>query len=92
MRSETVERVFGDDFEKHGDTAAVTVPTIGIGAGPECDDQVLVWHDRLGLFDGFRPKFVRRYADLGEQARRALEAYRDDVRGGAFPGPEHEFK
>ena len=73
-------------------TAAVAMPTIGIGAGPGCDGQVLVWHDLLGLFDGFRPKFVKRYADLSEQTRRALEAFRDDVRGGVFPGPEHEFK
>ena len=73
-------------------TAAVGVPTVGIGAGPGCDGQVLVFHDLLGLFDEFRPKFVKRYAELGQAARAALRAYCDDVRGGAFPGPEHGFK
>ena len=73
-------------------TAAVKIPTIGIGAGPHCDGQVLVWHDLLGLFDGFRPKFVKRYADLGAQARTAIGDYCREVRGGTFPGPEHEFK
>lgn len=73
-------------------TAAVNVPTIGIGAGPGCDGQVLVWHDLLGLFDGFRPKFVKRYAELGEQARQAVRGYCDDVRAGTFPGPEHQFQ
>jgi 3-methyl-2-oxobutanoate hydroxymethyltransferase len=73
-------------------TAAVNVPTIGIGAGAGCDGQVLVWHDLLGLFDGFRPKFVKRYAELGEQARQAVRGYCDDVRAGTFPGPEHQFQ
>ena len=73
-------------------TAAVGVPTIGIGAGPGCDGQVLVWHDVLGLFDGFRPKFVKRYAELGELAREAVRAYCREVRDGTFPGPEHGFK
>ncbi len=73
-------------------TAAVAVPTIGIGAGPHCDGQVLVWHDLLGLFDEFRPKFVKRYAELGEAARAALRAYCEEVRSGTFPGPEHGFK
>lgn len=73
-------------------TAAVDVPTVGIGAGPGCDGQVLVWHDLLGLFDGFRPRFVKRYAELGEMARQAVKTYCDEVRAGAFPGPEHQFK
>lgn len=73
-------------------TAAVPVPTIGIGAGAGCDGQVLVWHDLLGLFEAFRPTFVKRYADLGTLARSALAEYRDDVRSGQFPGPEHSFK
>ena len=73
-------------------TGAVTVPTIGIGAGPDCDGQVLVWHDLLGLFDGFRPKFVKRYAELGVSAREALAAYCAEVRSGAFPGAEHGFQ
>jgi 3-methyl-2-oxobutanoate hydroxymethyltransferase len=72
-------------------TAAVGVPTIGIGAGPGCDGQVLVWHDLLGLFDGFRPKFVKRYAELGEAVRAAVRQYADEVRGGQFPGPGHQF-
>ncbi|OWK40910.1 3-methyl-2-oxobutanoate hydroxymethyltransferase [Fimbriiglobus ruber] len=73
-------------------TAAVSIPTIGIGAGPHCDGQVLVYHDLLGLFDGFRPKFVKRYAELGEATRAAVRAYCAEVRKGTFPGPEHEFK
>ena len=73
-------------------TKAVTVPTIGIGAGPECDGQVLVWHDLLGLFDAFRPKFVKRYAELGALARAAIREYCDEVRGGTFPAAEHGFK
>ena len=73
-------------------TAGVGIPTVGIGAGPGCDAQVLVWHDLLGLYDGFRPKFVKRYADLGEAARAALAAFAAEVRAGTFPGPEHGFK
>ena len=72
-------------------TAAVPVPTIGIGAGPGCDGQVLVWHDLLGLFDGFRPKFVKRYAELGDAVRAAVAEYAAEVRGGTFPGPGHQF-
>lgn len=73
-------------------TAGVTIPTIGIGAGPVCDGQVLVWHDLLGLYDALRPKFVKRYAELGELAKEALAAYCAEVRGGAFPAAEHTFK
>lgn len=69
----------------------VTIPTIGIGAGAGCDGQVLVFHDMLGLFTGLKPKFVKRYADLGEAARRAVAEYADDVRQGAFPAAEHEY-
>jgi 3-methyl-2-oxobutanoate hydroxymethyltransferase len=72
-------------------TAAVPIPTIGIGAGPACDGQVLVWHDILGLYDGLKPKFAKRYAELGEAARTALAAYANEVRAGTFPGPEHGF-
>ena len=72
-------------------TAAVGIPTVGIGAGPTCDGQVLVYHDLLGLFDGFRPKFVKRYADLGTATRDALRTYADEVRRGTFPAAEHEF-
>jgi 3-methyl-2-oxobutanoate hydroxymethyltransferase len=73
-------------------TAAVAVPTIGIGAGAGCDGQVLVGADMLGLFDDVRPKFVKRFAELGEAVRRAAEAYVREVRGGTFPGAEHAFK
>ena len=73
-------------------TSAIAIPTIGIGAGPDCDGQVLVFHDLLGLYDGFRPKFVKRYAELGTAMQAAFAAYIDDVRAGRFPGPEHEFR
>ncbi len=72
-------------------SAQVNIPTIGIGAGAGCDGQVLVYHDLLGLFDGIRPRFVKRYAELGRAAADAVAAYAADVRGGAFPGPEHAF-
>jgi 3-methyl-2-oxobutanoate hydroxymethyltransferase len=67
------------------------VPTIGIGAGPDCDGQVLVWHDLLGLSDRTPARFVKRYADIGSQIQRALEAYAEDVRSGDFPGAEHTY-
>jgi 3-methyl-2-oxobutanoate hydroxymethyltransferase len=70
-------------------TEALRVPTIGIGAGPHCDGQVLVLHDMLGLFERFLPKFVKRYAELGASARDALARFAEEVRGGQFPGPEH---
>jgi len=73
-------------------TDAVSIPTIGIGAGPGCDGQVLVWHDLLGLYDGLRPKFVKRYAELGALAKAALAEYCREVRDGTFPGAEHSFK
>lgn len=73
-------------------TAAVRVPTIGIGAGAECDGQVLVFHDMLGLFPDFKPKFAKRYADLGTAAKSALEAYCREVRDGSFPAAEHTFR
>ena len=80
-------------------TSALTIPTIGIGAGAECDGQVLVWHDLLGLGgvpDGAGgrarvPKFVKQYADLGPQIVRALEAYIADVQAGRFPAAEHTY-
>jgi len=73
-------------------TQAVAIPTIGIGAGPSCDGQVLVFHDLLGLFTDFKPKFVKRYADLGSQVRSALLEYCREVREGKFPGPEQSFR
>jgi 3-methyl-2-oxobutanoate hydroxymethyltransferase len=72
-------------------TARLGIPTIGIGAGAACDGQVLVIDDVLGLFTDFRPKFVRRYAELGHTAAEAIAAYAADVRARRFPGPEHGF-
>jgi len=69
----------------------LAVPTIGIGAGVGCDGQVLVFHDMLGLFTGLKPKFVKRYAELGEIARAAVACYAAEVREGAFPGAEHTY-
>jgi 3-methyl-2-oxobutanoate hydroxymethyltransferase len=66
-------------------TEQVSVPTIGIGAGPTCDGQVLVYHDVLGLYDGHTPKFVRRYAEAGRDLQAALETFLGDVREGRFP-------
>jgi 3-methyl-2-oxobutanoate hydroxymethyltransferase len=70
---------------------ALTVPTIGIGAGPDCDGQVLVWHDLLGLSDRTPARFVKRYAELGEEIKRALTAYAAEVRSGTFPAAEHTY-
>jgi 3-methyl-2-oxobutanoate hydroxymethyltransferase len=72
-------------------TCHLTIPTIGIGAGPACDGQVLVLHDMLGLFDRFTPRFVKKYADLGGEMQRALIAYREDVSARRFPAVEHTF-
>ena len=72
-------------------TERLSIPTIGIGAGARTSGQVLVLHDLLGLFDRFTPRFVKRYAELGEAARAALEAFRADVQSGAFPGAEHSY-
>jgi 3-methyl-2-oxobutanoate hydroxymethyltransferase len=72
-------------------TQALRIPTIGIGAGPATDGQVLVYHDMLGLTTGKAPKFVKRYADLAGEVSRAAAAYAEDVRTGEFPGPEHEY-
>lgn len=72
-------------------TDEVPVPTIGIGASPACDGQVLVSDDLLGLFADFTPKFVRRYANLGEQVARAAADYAADVKARRFPGEEHCF-
>ena len=72
-------------------TAALTIPTIGIGAGMDCDGQVLVVDDMLGLFTAFRPRFVKRYAELGKMADEAIAAYAADVRSRAFPAAEHSF-
>jgi 3-methyl-2-oxobutanoate hydroxymethyltransferase len=70
---------------------SLLIPTIGIGAGAGCDGQVLVWHDLLGLTEGKAPKFVKRYAHLAEETRRALAAYAADIRAGTFPAEEHTY-
>jgi 3-methyl-2-oxobutanoate hydroxymethyltransferase len=72
-------------------TAAITIPTIGIGAGPDCDGQVQVWHDLLGLFPGKMFRHAKRYAELGEAAEAALRSYTDEVRQGAFPTKEQSL-
>jgi 3-methyl-2-oxobutanoate hydroxymethyltransferase len=72
-------------------TKALDIPTIGIGAGVDCDGQVLVVDDMLGMFTDFRPKFVKRYADLGQLADEAIATYAADVRARTFPAPEHGF-
>jgi 3-methyl-2-oxobutanoate hydroxymethyltransferase len=73
-------------------TNSVVVPTIGIGASAECDGQVLVTEDMVGLFNDFTPSFVKRYADLGSLVGEAAEAYGQDVRARRFPAAEHCFK
>ncbi len=70
-------------------TAEVPIPTVGIGAGPGCDGQVLVVYDMLGMNEEFRPRFLKRYAELGRTVREAVETYAGEVREGVFPGPEH---
>ena len=72
-------------------TARVSVPTIGIGAGADCDGQVLVLHDMLGLYSEFTPRFVKRYAELGTLMEQAVRDYAEEVRSGAFPTPAHSF-
>ncbi|MET3597447.1 3-methyl-2-oxobutanoate hydroxymethyltransferase [Mesorhizobium shonense] len=72
-------------------TEQVAIPTIGIGASPACDGQILVVDDMLGLFGEFRPRFVKRYAELGKDAEAAIAAYANEVRERAFPGAEHVF-
>jgi 3-methyl-2-oxobutanoate hydroxymethyltransferase len=73
-------------------SAAVKIPTIGIGAGVDCDGQVLVISDLLGLFEEFRPKFVRQYAQIAKTMREAAGKYCEDVRGGKFPGPDESYE
>jgi 3-methyl-2-oxobutanoate hydroxymethyltransferase len=73
-------------------TAELSVPTIGIGAGPACDGQVLVCTDLLGMSRGHRPKFAKRYAELGDAAVAAVKAYVEEVRTGVFPTKEHSYK
>jgi 3-methyl-2-oxobutanoate hydroxymethyltransferase len=72
-------------------TASVKIPTLGIGAGPHCDGQILVSNDMLGLFTRFTPKHVKRYANLSEEMRKAFAAYKGEVESGKFPGKEQSF-
>jgi 3-methyl-2-oxobutanoate hydroxymethyltransferase len=72
-------------------TKSLSIPTIGIGAGPACDGQVLVLHDMLGLNDQFSAKFVKKYAALAEDVREAARVFAAEVREGRYPGPEHSF-
>ncbi|MEU2254386.1 3-methyl-2-oxobutanoate hydroxymethyltransferase [Nocardia xishanensis] len=72
-------------------TRKLTIPTVGIGAGADCDAQVLVWQDMAGYTSGKTAKFVKRFAEVGDQLRTAAATYADEVRRGVFPGPEHSF-
>jgi 3-methyl-2-oxobutanoate hydroxymethyltransferase len=72
-------------------TAEIPIPTIGIGASPACDGQILVVDDMLGMFTAFRPKFVKRYAELGQEADKAIAAYAEEVRARRFPDESHVF-
>ncbi len=72
-------------------TEMLSIPTIGIGAGKECDGQVLVFHDMIGMFDKFKPKFVKRYAEVGKEIKNAVETYVSEVKSGVFPGEEHSY-
>ena len=72
-------------------TGELTIPTVGIGAGPDCDAQVLVWQDMAGLREGPLPRFVKRYADLRTVLTGAVTEFAEDVRTGTYPGPEHSY-
>ncbi len=72
-------------------TRSVSIPTIGIGAGPECDGQIVVTHDILGLFEKFKPKFVRRYAELAPEIRRAVKSFIKDTKNGDYPSMEESY-
>lgn len=73
-------------------TRKVSIPTIGIGAGKDCDGQILVYQDMLGMFSDFKPKFVKQFSDVGYHMREAFKQYIEEVKAGSFPGKEHEFK
>ena len=85
--SVVLEGIPADIAEKISKT--ISIPTIGIGAGPSCDGQVLVFHDALGLNSGHIPKFVKKFANLHEEAKNGIEAYIKEVQSGEFPGKEH---
>ena len=69
----------------------IEIPVIGIGAGPDTDGQVLVFHDLLGIYDGHAPRFAKRYAEVKAQMVAGVAEYAEDVRSGTFPGPEHSY-
>ncbi len=73
-------------------TQKLNIPTIGIGAGPDCDGQILVLHDMLGINDRFLPKFVKKYGDVAGEARKGLQTYISEVKSGSFPSHEYEYK
>jgi 3-methyl-2-oxobutanoate hydroxymethyltransferase len=73
-------------------TKELTIPTVGIGAGPDCDAQVMVWTDMVGLNTGPAPRFVKRYADLRAVITEAATTYAREVADGIYPGPEHSFE
>lgn len=73
-------------------TGELSIPAIGIGAGPHCDGQILVLHDVIGLFERFVPKFVKQYANMKEDALKAIKLYREEIEKGIFPSDEHGFK
>jgi 3-methyl-2-oxobutanoate hydroxymethyltransferase len=73
-------------------TKELSIPTIGIGAGPDCDGQVLVYHDLLGLYEKFTPKFVKQYLNLAPMIKKAIIQYKTEVENGQFPGPDHLFR
>ena len=85
-----MEMVPGDVAAKVTET--LTIPTIGIGAGPDCDAQVLVWQDMAGLRGGRAPRFVKKYADLRADLKDAASAYAAEVASGTFPAAEHSFE
>ncbi len=72
-------------------TRKLTIPTVGIGAGNECDAQVLVWQDMAGYTNGKTAKFVKKFGSVGDELRNAAAQYASEVAGGSFPGPEHSF-
>jgi 3-methyl-2-oxobutanoate hydroxymethyltransferase len=73
-------------------TEIISIPTIGIGAGPHCDGQILVLHDMIGLFENFTPKFVKQYAHIGDDIRKAVQQYKQEVKEGVYPDKEHSFE
>jgi 3-methyl-2-oxobutanoate hydroxymethyltransferase len=73
-------------------TETISIPTIGIGAGSYCDGQILVIHDILGIFEGFTPKFVKKYAHIGDEIRKAVTQYKEEVKKGIYPDTEHSFE